>query len=190
MNTKKITIPAMAALAFLAFSCSDDDGKSQQNPLKSYLAATGFDEEVTEAVDDGDYEFGYAFTPDVDGDLEAVVVKIPDVNNALRVTIWDAEDGSILRTITVDAATAGKQYTKKLDDDLDLFAGHEYMITMNSNDWYNYERTDGSDATYPVEAGDFMVTGYGYVGGTTQTFPGIGTTSYYAGDVSFKFEKD
>jgi hypothetical protein len=38
--------------------------------------------------------------------------------------------------------------------------------------------------------GTISITGYGYISGTDQVYPTSFETDYYAGDLSFVFEKD
>ena len=63
------------------------------------------------------------------------------------------------------------------------------MVTFNSNDWYNRTRTGNTNTTYPILVGDVSITGYRFGSGTSQTLPTSMSTSYYAGDISFKFQK-
>ena len=193
MKTIKTTI-AILAIAILAISCSKDDEPTpvvvipEQNPLAGYLTASGFDQKLTNRVDSGDYEFGYSFTPLVNGTITAIVAKIPDTHIGMRVTIWDKVAGTVLRTETIDVATAGVEVTKAITA-LSLIKDKEYFITFNSNDWYDHRKTDGTAVTYPFTVGDIKVTGYSFALGTAQAIPNSPQTTYYAGDVSFKFQK-
>ncbi|MEO7991994.1 MAG: hypothetical protein ABI663_20755 [Chryseolinea sp.] len=72
---------------------------------------------------------------------------------------------------------------------MDLIKNKEYFITMNSNDYYYYTKTDGSDVSYPFTVGDIKITSYSYRNGADQVMPDTPETDYYAGDVSFKFQK-
>ena len=162
---------------------------AEQNPLSGYLSASGFDEDTNAVVNGGDFEFGLKFIPAVSGKMTAIIVKIPDVNTNVKVTIWDAATTDILRTELVQITSSGVDIMKTISP-LNLTAGTEYMISMNSNDWYNYTKADNSFATYPVTSGDFSITGYGYSSGNEQLFPSTNSTSYYAGDLSFKFQKN
>ena len=160
----------------------------EQNPLAGYLAATGFDQKSTANTNAGDYEFGYSFIPLVDGKMTAIIVKIPDIRTALRVTIWDKVAGTILRTETMDITSSGVEVTKTISA-LDLVKDKEYFITFNSNDWYDHRKTDGSATTYPITVGDIKITSYSYKSGTAQAMPNTPQLNYYAGDCSFKFQK-
>jgi hypothetical protein len=188
------TIIAILAIAILAISCSKDDEPTpvvvipEQNPLAGYLTASGFDQKLVNVVNSTDYEFGYSFTPLVNGTMTAIVAKIPDIHIGMRVTIWDKVAGTVLRTESMDMTTAGVEVTKVINA-LSLIKDKEYFITFNSNDWYDHRKTDNSAVTYPFTIGDIKVTGYSFASGTAQAMPNTATTTYYAGDVSFKFQK-
>jgi hypothetical protein len=197
MKTIK-TLSVVLFLSIFSISCSKDDKAvtpaatpqaiPTQDPLAGYLTASGFNQKLTNILDSGDYEFGYSFIPLVNGKMTAIVAKIPDVHSGMRVTIWDKATATVLRTELVDITSSGVEITKNITA-IDLVKDKEYMITFNSNDWYDHRKTDASDVTYPFTVGDIKVTGYSYIDGTTQTLPNSPQTAYYAGDVSFKFQK-
>lgn len=183
----------LIAATLIVASCSknyDDETPvdTSVNPLIGYLIATGFDQVVTNNVNAGDYEFGLSFKPIVNGKITAVVVKIPDANANLRVTIWNKTTATTLRTETINYATAGVEVIKEIAA-LDVVAGTEYMVTFNSNDWYRRNRTNNVAVTYPITVGDISFSGYSFISGTAQALPNSPQTTYYAGDISFKFVK-
>lgn len=195
MKTIKIVSGAILCLSIFAISCSKDDEATpetplapEQNPLAGYLTASGFDQRTTNQVNLSNYEFGYSFIPLVNGKMTAIVVKIPDARTGMRVTVWDKVAGSVLRTETIDIATAGVEVTKAITA-LDLVKDKEYFLTFNSNDWYDHRRTDNANVTYPFTVGDIRITSYAYRTGTDQGIPNVPTLSYYAGDCTFKFQK-
>ena len=179
----------LAVITFLVFSCSKDDPAAPlQNPLSGYLTASGFNQLTVNNINNGDYEFGYSFIPSVNGKITALVAKLPDVRSGMRVTIWDKTTATVLRTETIDVSAANVEVIKEINS-LDLTKDKEYFITMNSNDWYQHKKTDNSIATYPFIVEDIKITSYGFSDGTTQTMPTSPTSTYYAGDCSFKFQK-
>jgi hypothetical protein len=189
MKTIKTTLVILAASLFTISCSKDEDIKAPlQNPLAGYLAATGFDQKIVNRPNSGDYEFGYSFIPLVNGKMTAIVVKIPDAHLGLRVTIWDKATATVLRTESVDVASAGVEVTKEINA-LDLTKDKEYLITFNSNDWYDHKKTDGTGVTYPFTVGDLKITSYSFISGTAQAIPNSVQTTYYAGDLSFKFQK-
>lgn len=196
MKTIKNFLSVVLATSAL-FSCSDDNDSPtpipfpvavEQNPLSGYLAATSFNQKTTDYVNSGDYEFGISFIPRANGKITKLIAKIPDVRTGMRVTIWNKTTTTILRTELVDVTSSGVEITKAITP-LSLTKDTEYMITYNSNDWYDHRKTDSSVATYPVTVGDIKITSYGYKTGTAQELPNVFPGNYYAGDLTFKFVK-
>jgi hypothetical protein len=185
------------ASSLLLVSCSKSDATAtppppppapEQNALAGYLAASGFDQKLTNQVNLADYEFGYSFIPLVNGKMTAIVAKIPDAHNGMRVTVWDKVAGTVLRTESIDITTSGVEVTKSISP-IDLVKDKEYFLTFNSNDWYDHRRTDSANVTYPFIVGDIKITGYSFISGTAQAMPNSPQLSYYAGDCTFKFQK-
>lgn len=170
-------------------SCSKDDGPSynEENFMSGYLTNSGFSA-TTSYIDAGNYEFGLEFTPLVKGKITSLKVKLPAVNNALRVTIWDKSTSTaiVIRSETVNVTAADTEQGFDIAD-LELTANHQYAITMNSNDWYDHRRTDVSNTTYPITSGNIRIDSYKYSSGSAQTYPTTPVLYYYAGDVSFNF---
>ncbi len=106
----------------------------------------------------------------------------------MRVTIWDKTAVVVLRSETIDVASANIEVIKTIAS-LDLVKGKEYFITMNSNDWYKHSKTNGKSIIYPITVGDIKITSYAYKTGVAQTIPNTELINNYAGDCSFKFQK-
>lgn len=185
------TIFAILVTAILAISCSSDkeDKKSYatENPLAAYYTATGFST-VTNFINAGDYEFGLVFTPTVKGSIKAITLKLPATNPTVRVTIWDYTAKSVLRSESINIATADVEVKKEISE-LALDKDKKYMITMNSNDWYKKNKADLSNVTYPIIAGNITFNEYRWVSGTAQIFPTNVSANYNAGDLSFDFQQ-
>lgn len=177
----------------LSAACSSDDDKDNtpkfetENPLAAYYTATGFST-VSNFVNSGDYEFGLAFTPTVKGKIKALTLKLPATNPSVRVTIWDYASKTVLRSETLNVATADVEVKKEISE-LALEKDKKYLITMNSNDWYKKNKADNSNVTYPIVAGNITINEYRWLSGTAQTFPTNVSSSYNAGDLSFDFQQ-
>ena len=193
------TILAIVALATTIFSCSKSDDATavvvppvvaapEQDPLAGYLIASGFNQETSSFVDAIVTESGFSFIPLVNGKITAIVVKIPDVQTGLRVTIWDKNSKTVIRTESIDVRTAATETIKQITA-IDLIKEKEYFITMNSADRYVHEKTSGNAAAYPFIVEDIKITSYGGSVGTTQIYPTVFNTAVYSGDCSFKFQK-
>ena len=199
-KTRKLFLKSalLLSLSLSVTNCSKDDDPVPtppevlaplQDPFPGYLAASGFNQKRTAvASSDNDGELGYSFIPLVNGKMTAIVVRIPDVRLGMRVTVWDKVNGTILRTELLDVSSSGVEVIKQITA-LDIVKDKEYFITMNTNDWYNYRRTDNTAVTYPFTVGDIKITSYSYKSGTAQLMPNISVPSHCAGDCSFKFQK-
>lgn len=180
----------VAAAALILFSCSKDDGPSytEENFMTGFMTNSGFNATTVTQINSGTYEFGLEFTPLVKGKITSLKVKLPDVNAALRVTIWDKSTATatVVRTETVNVTTADTEQGFDIAD-LELTANHQYAITMNSNDWYERRRTGGTNVTYPITSGNIQIDNYKWISGATQAYPVNIALNYYAGDVSFNF---
>lgn len=194
MKTLK-TIIAITILSLFTVSCDKDDDDNAdttpkfatENPLAAYYTQTGFTTS-TNFINSGDYEFGLVFTPVVKGNIKAITLKLPAANPAVRVTIWDYDSKAVLRSETLNVATADAQVTKEIGA-FALQKDKKYMITMNSNDWYKKAKADNTNVTYPITAGNIKFEEYRWVSGTAQVFPTTVSANYNAGDLSFDFQQ-
>ena len=187
----------LLSLSLSVTNCSKDDAPAStppvviaplQDPLPGFLIASGFNQKTSNFINSVDYEFGYSFIPLVNGKMTAIVVKIPDASLGMRVTVWDKLAGTAIRTETFDVTTANVEVTKQITA-LDLVKDKEYLITMNTNDWYRRSKTNDAAVTYPFTVGDIKITAYSFKDGTAQAMPVTSISSNYAGDCSFKFQK-
>ena len=202
LNAKKnlLKFTLITCLALPIISCSNDDNavvaqppanqNPIQDPLRGYLYGAGFTNAVA-VKNSGVYEFGIVFMPTVNGKIKALTAIIPDVHPGMKITIWDYASKTVLRTETIDVDTANIEAIKTIED-LQLEKNTEYMFTFNSDDWYNHTKPDGAATTYPFTIGDIKITNYGYINATAAEtiFPTNMRNTYYAGDISFKFQKD
>ncbi len=187
---KRIKFLALSIFILLFIACSKDDAISypKEDFLAGYLSETGFDEDFTEYIDFPNSEFGIEFSPTVNGKITEIKVKLPAVRNDLRVTIWDKLIETPLRTETVNVSTVGETMIFNIDD-IELTAGKEYAITMNSTDYYQRHRSDISDANYPITIGNIEILAFKSELGVAQDYPTSNSSSIYNGDLSFNFQR-
>ena len=181
-------------LTLVVINCRKDDDDEitpiiypEENPLSAYMINTGFSES-SNFINSGDYEFGLVFSPNVNGKIKAITAKIPDISSTMRVTIWDYDTKTVLRTEIVNVSAANTSITKSITE-LPIVKDKKYLISMNSNDWYNRTKAGGGSAIYPITAGNIKFTEYLWKSGTGQTFPTNVDDSYYGGDLSFVFQQ-
>jgi hypothetical protein len=186
--TKLILSSAFLLLTLVGCKKDKDPVFPEENPLPDYLAATGFTQKTTNFVNSGDYEFGIKFTPKVKGTIKKIALKIPDNAASVRVTIWDVNTKTAIRTEILTSIVKDIEKLQEITP-LPVQAGLTYMITYNGNDWYQRQRTDGATAPYPIKAGELSIDGYAWLSGASQTFPTSLSANYYAGDLSFVFQQ-
>ena len=197
-KTKNVTTGLFITTLFSMASCSKSDTPAaapvattpvvyqEENFLNSYLTTSSLNQTTTNYVNSGDNELGTEFVPLVKGKITGFLVKLPDPNSNLRITIWDKATGSSLATIMGNIATANT-LTPVFFPGFDLVKNKEYAITMNTNDWYNRKKTDGTAVTYPITVGNIKVLSYKYKSGTAQSYPDTQNNTVYSGDLSFNF---
>lgn len=194
---KKIAFSlSLFCAAILAVSCSEDKADyllvtpAEENPFPDYLAHYGFDQHQYSYIDDNNsYEMGFSFEPLVDGEITALVIKLPAVHASLRVTIWDKQTALPIRTEFVNFDTVGIE-TEFAIDPLTLETSKEYLITMNSDDYYLYVLSEEPEPiTYPFVTGNIRVTGSRIeMSNSGQIMPPADSVNATAGTCSFKFK--
>lgn len=192
----KATIITTLIASLVLVGCRKDDDKPEpkvypeENPLALYLQNSGFSQKTTNFINSGNYEFGYNFKPKVKGKINAITFKIPDNATDVRVTIWNATTKAVIRTIIIPSAVANTELKQDIDP-LYVEAGTEYLISYRGDDWYKRYKSDDSNATYPIDAGNVSMTGYrwGSPATSSQTYPVNTSSKYYGGDLSIVFQQ-
>lgn len=183
----------IAALFFCALASCKKDKKekvyTEENPLEKFYSLSGFSAK-TNFINSGTYESSLAFSPLVKGEIKALTIKLPDANPTLKVTIWDYDTKTALRTETLEVTAANTQILKSIAP-LSLEKDKKYIISMNSNDWYKMYKPDASNAAYPITAGNIKFIEYRWVSAISGTpkFPTNVSLDYNAGDLSFVFQQ-
>ena len=182
-------------LSITLFNCNNDDDTTartvyaEENPLNAFINQSGYNE-ITISKYNSLWvrELGFSFTPKVKGEINAITVKIPNTNPALRVTIWDFDNQTVLRTETINVATADSDNTFPITP-LALTKDKRYLISMNTVDWYERRRTDFSAAPYPFLIGNIEINSSHDILSTTQSFPNNFANISYFGNCSFVFQQ-
>lgn len=181
---------------FLAIATLGSCRKKKEAPpaqvpdtLEKYLSATGFDKTTVPYKNNELYEFGFSFKPQADGKITIVAAKIPDINPALPITIWDKKTGTAIFTTTLNCTVEDAFFSKEISG-VELKANTEYVISMFGNDWYRHEHEKPTAVAYPIAIGNISITGYTLVQTSSSKMPNIYLANYYAGDLSFNFIKN
>ena len=181
------------AIIFSLFSCSKDDEATpvtyqEENPLIGYLTNGGINGAIIDVVDGTTSEVGNEFTPLVKGTIKAFVVSLPQSNANLRVTLWDATTKTVIRTEYINVVTAATTTTKNIEP-IELQKDKKYAITMNSDDWYYRDKSNGSLITYPITSGNIRFDSFGFTDTPGLIYPIYFSNDYYNGDLSFIFQQ-
>ena len=190
-------IPLSCFLFTLTFcSCSNNDTPiptpfvySEENPFPTFQQESGYSETTNYIDDNNYYEIGFSFRPTAKGKINALVVNIPDVHSNIRVTIWDKSDAIAIRTEVVDVAVANTNNVIPIAP-LSLDKDKEYLISMNTDDYYLLSNPQYQVAEYPIVAGNITVTGSRIImSNSGQTMPDTDIVNVAFGICSFKFER-
>ncbi len=115
-------------------------------------------------------EIGWTFRPKVNGKLTSVVVKVPNTVIDIPVTIWDNSTKQAITTLNVTTTASDKEAVVPITP-LQLVAGKQYVISMNTNNSYDYQNADqGVSYPYTVCNIDILSANYNFGFGTA--FPG------------------
>jgi hypothetical protein len=189
----KNLILSLIAISVITVQCRKDDDSPEpvvypeENPLALYHTNAGFTAS-SNFINAGDYEFGLVFSPNVKGKINSIVLQLPDVNQSVRVTLWDYDTKTVLKSEIVSVSTANTVVTKTIASVI-LEKDKKYLISMNSNDWYKRNKPDNGNAVYPVSAGNIKFWEYRWVSGVNQVFPTNVSLNYNGGDLSFNFQQ-
>ena len=174
----------------LLSGCSSSDNSPQyteENPFPAYLHQTGFDESTIPYIDDNsNYEIGAKFIPEVNGKITSIIVKTPKEVSDLRVTIWDSQQSLPIQTFNVDVPNADVETTFDIAD-IQLDAGKEYAITMNTANYYFHHRENSETAPHPIMAGNISIIGGVSNYGPSQTLDSTHSEGGLFGDCFFNF---
>ena len=200
MKIKNVLVVLFTIIFISVASCSKSDEPApvkpvvvyqEENFLDGYLASSGFNQTYTNTIDGAQNEIGTEFTPIVNGKITSITIRIPAPTNNFNITVWDKATKSVLKTISSGFSPpfpANTILTIPIPDlNLNLIKNKEYAITMNTNDWYNHKRTDGTAVTYPITVGNIKILSYKYIAGTTGAYPTTENNTVYSGDLSFNF---
>lgn len=199
MKTLK-TIIVILALSLGVLSCSKEDSASlaatppavvtpiiygEENPHFAFISRMPNITPYTNAIG-GAAQMGYIFKCTEKGKINALIVKIPATNNALKVYLWDKVTLALIKTEIVDVTTANVDITKVITPIL-LEKNKEYIITIFTDDYFFHQANSGA-VSYPVIAGNIQILGTRSGYGDLCPQAG-GSSNGYTGDISFNFQR-
>lgn len=190
------TVCSLALLLVLFFTISGCKKKEDQptpakvyaeeNPLSAFLTTTGLNQSNGSFTNSTSFEMGFGFKPKVKGKIKAITVKVPYANSSLKVTIWDKASGSALKSFYVNIPNADQEVSLAIPD-LEVAKNSEYVISINTNKFYNHKRSDNANISYPIDAGNISITGS--FTSSTAAIPTSPRGYEFTGDYSFVFQQ-
>ena len=84
---------------------------------------------------------------------------------------------------------ADKNFQGKSVNEIALAKDKKYTLTMNTYSYHYRERNDGASITYPIAVGSIVYHNYVWDSGSAQVYPASTANFYYAGDLSFIYQR-
>ncbi len=193
---KKSILPsfvlAAGFVALLLSGCGKSVATSTEQPLTALFAdnvISNVDSNTT-FVNSSNFEFGFEFEVSKDGKVTQLGTHNPDAGS-IRITLWDLADTSIIAQSTITVVANTPKFVA-LGTSVSLTTGKKYAISMQSNDWYNKERTSTAAYVYPIIKGNVKITKYGFSSGTftPAKYPTNFSLNYIAGIADFTYETE
>jgi hypothetical protein len=186
-------ITLLLAIITLASACKKEEEEivpyAEETPYYGFLAGLISNTIIQEFFWEPSMsqEIGYVFTPLANGRITAFEAKLPFVYGNLSVSIWDYDTQALIRTEQLNMMLANTIIKKNIAA-INLQANKKYVISMNTNVWYRYQKTlEDGIVQYPYRAGNIRIDDYA-IGGAG-TFPSSNNPGnrYFEGDVAFSF---
>lgn len=196
-NLATITL-LLTLIVFFTNSCSNNDNNqtapivfNEENPLPSFLDASGFNSNVNAATSSTYQELGLTFKPLEFGTINAITVKLPVNPSRTRVTIWDKATGSLLVTARIPLILdyiPNTTYEVTITP-FALTKNKEYVVSMSTQNWTTRQRIGATDANYPITVGSIQFLNFVASVGQDHIMPTNVNLSYIGGDLGFKFKR-
>jgi hypothetical protein len=159
-----------------------------ESPLNGFIANSNFNgvaplRQQSVPTD----EIGFTFRPKVNGRITAFKLKVPNTVSDVPVTLWDGTSKMKIKTVLMNTNASDAVATTNITP-IEVLAGATYVISMNSNNSYDYFNTNAGTA-YPISVCNIDVLNCCYNFGFGTAYPGgvYANTKFRAG-VDFIFE--
>lgn len=192
---KKTILPLLllgiSCIAVFISGCGKGTSIKTEQPITALFADNVLSDATLNDtfINDSDYEFGFEFEVTKNGKVTQLGTHNPDAGN-IRVSLWDLTDTSVIAQTTISVIANTPKFVT-LGSPVSLTTGKKYAITMQSNDWYERNRTSSASYPYPITKGNIKITKYGYNAGFTPAeYPVVFSTGYIAGIADFTYETE
>jgi hypothetical protein len=100
------------------------------------MVSSGVNQKVVDSINIGPfYEFCFSLKSTIMGKINSIIVKIPDVNTAVGVPLWDLKTGTVIKSEIVNVPGAAVTI-EKANARNTLIKDKEYFISVNNDDWF------------------------------------------------------
>jgi hypothetical protein len=179
---------ALLITSFALVSCTKKCVKGPESPLSGFLSKSTFlkNEPLRQQSVPTD-EIGFTFRPKVNGTITAFSIKVPNAVMDVPVTLWDGTSKAQIKTILISTTAADLVATTSITP-IPVTAGKTYLISMNSNNSYDYQNADAGTA-YPITVCNIDILNCCYNFGFGTSYPGaVYANTKFRGHVDFTFE--
>lgn len=185
----KIRLMLLLMATSILLSCKKDERTVEEQPLAGYLKETNFTEEVALFDDNRPIEMGMRFKVLKPGHIKALTLRLPFERSDVRISLWDADQQTLLKSFTVAKAAAATEVVLPIAA-YALAVGKGYTLSMRTTASYVRYKKDMTAATHPVVVGHISFSGFSwkYAETATLSYPDILQLDQYGGYLSFVFE--
>jgi Domain of unknown function (DUF4082) len=175
-------------ITFFSFSCSkSDDNNTKKYPEENFISQFLIKSGVGDPIDFPDrdnFEVGFVFKPIVNGKINSLVIKVPQANNSLKVTLWDKVTGDIIKVEIVNVGAGAN--TIKVIDPIPLVKDKEYVLSFTAKSYYGYYVSQDY-IHYPINCGNISIIDS--VSTTGANMMPISPSTLFYGNLSFNFQQ-
>lgn len=160
----------------------------EENPLTEFLMKSEFSKSTVPCIKTKSYvEIGFIFKPAAKGTVNSITVKLPSTYKNLKITFWNFDKRTAIRTETCDVDLPNSEIKLKITP-LELLKNVQYAITVYTDSYYMRHSEEWKQPRYPINVGNIKIVQPIMSKDNTLSFQT--TTSlgnFYNGDCSFNF---
>jgi hypothetical protein len=203
---KKISPLKMLLFFTIAVSCTNENSElntnpepvsienpstppfEEENPITEFLVKSEFSNITVPCIKTKSYaEIGFVFKPVAKGVVNSITVKLPSIYKNIKITFWNFDKRSVIRTETCDVDLPNSEIKLRIDP-LELSKNVKYAITVYTNSYYMRHSEEWKQPLYPIIVGNIKILQSIMNYDSTlsyQTTTSLG--NFYNGDCSFNF---
>lgn len=158
----------------------------EENPLPEFLNIAKYNKTSFSRCPNVQH-VGFVFSPNVNGEINSIIVKLPAPKENLQVCIWNKTSNKIIRTENIDIQNANVTVLKKITP-LVLEKDKLYAITILNDFYYQRSLSDGVPfPVLPITIGNIRIERTILQILNSQGSQEAVSMGFYQGDASFNF---